>query len=107
MYHGIDVYKSFDMNSCPEGYKIFSPRTKQDWAAIWDNKYEYLARVSSPHLIIDVTRPEDGCGDGCTSYAMNSDVPAQATYVSPSSHPCQRTQPITSVHVHLLPAPIC
>merc|ERR1719247_2464494 len=63
------------MNSCPEGTKIFSPRSREDWKT-------FIASANplrSPHWIIDITRGENGCG-GCTGSAMRSDVPAQAEW---------------------------
>jgi len=62
------VYRSTDENSCPEGQKIFSPATKEDWQTFFDSDGEPLY---APHWIIDVTHPANGCG-GCTSNAMNS-----------------------------------
>merc|ERR1719174_1802639 len=73
----LDVYKSTEINSCPAGTKIFSPRSREDWKT-------FLASATplrSPHWIIDVTRPQNGCG-GCTTSAMKSTVPEQATWVT-------------------------
>merc|ERR1719305_224742 len=47
-----DVYKSNDANSCPEGTKIFSPRSREDWQTIFDSG----GPLRSPHWIIDITR---------------------------------------------------
>jgi len=71
----IDVRKATQSNSCPAGTKIFSPRTRGDWKTFLSSAVPLLA----PHFIIDVTRPTNGCG-GCTRHAMNSKVPAQATW---------------------------
>jgi hypothetical protein len=35
--------------------------------------------LRAPHWVIDVTRPQNGCG-GCTRHAMNSGVAAQKTW---------------------------
>jgi len=78
----LDVYRSKEKNSCPSGTKIFSPRTRADWKT-------FLASAQplrNPHWIIDVTRPQNGCG-GCTTHAMNSAVPAQATWVTSDRSP--------------------
>jgi len=71
-----DVSKSLDINSCPNGYKIFSPSSRADWKVALDS---ILTPVRNPSFIVDVTRPQDGCG-GCTQHAMNSGTPAQATW---------------------------
>ena len=78
----MDVYKSIDKNSCPSGSKIFSPRTRADWKTFLSS----ATPLRSPHWIIDVTRPQNGCG-GCTSHAMNSGVAAQATWVTSDRSP--------------------
>jgi len=71
----LDVYKSKQKNSCPIGTKIFSPANAADWKT-------FLASAKplrSPHWIIDVTRPQNGCG-GCKNHVMNSKVAAQSTW---------------------------
>jgi hypothetical protein len=78
--NGIDAYKSTQKNSCPAGYKLWAPPTKADWTIVYNalgkNLHNY-PRV--PHLIIDVTNPENKCG-GCTKYAMKSGVPQQSSW---------------------------
>ena len=69
------VYRSSQRNSCPTGMKIFSPRTRRDWKTFISS----TPPVRAPHFIIDVTRPQNGCG-GCTRYAMKSTTPQQATW---------------------------
>jgi len=73
----LDVYKSTQKNSCPTGSKIFAPRTRDDWKVFIDS----ATPLRAPNWIVDVTRPQDGCG-GCTEHAMNSDTPAQATWTT-------------------------
>ena len=75
---GKRIHRSTDANSCPSGWKIWSPRNKKDWTIV----YNALAQRSfgypaNPYLIVDVTRNDNGCG-GCTSHAMNSNVPQQS-----------------------------
>ena len=41
---------------------------------------------AAPHLIVDVTRPSNGCG-GCTKYAMKSGVPQQSSWVTSDGSP--------------------
>merc|ERR1719460_608599 len=74
----LDVYKSMQANSCPAGSKIFSPRTREDWKTFIASAGPFR----NPFWIIDVTRPQDGCGEGCTTSAMNHGVPAQATWTT-------------------------
>jgi len=78
----LDVYKSKDKNSCPSGTKIFSPRTRADWKTFLASAIP----LRSPHWIIDVTRPQNGCG-GCTGHVMNSGVAAQATWGTSDGSP--------------------
>merc|ERR1711937_585079 len=78
--NGRSVRRSKDTHSCPSGYKIWSPRNKNDWIVVYNalgkniNKYP-----RKPHLIVDVTRPANGCG-GCTRYAMKSGVAQQGSW---------------------------
>jgi len=71
----IDTRRSKAKNSCPKGTKIFSPRTRTDWGTV----LESAKPLRSPHWIIDITRPQNGCG-GCTRHNMNSKVASQATW---------------------------
>jgi len=71
----IDVRKASEKNSCPTGTKIFAPRSRADWQTF----IESAGPLRSPHWIIDITRPQNGCG-GCTGNVMNSGVAAQATW---------------------------
>jgi len=72
----ITVYRSSQKSSCPAGMKIFSPRSAGDWKTVIDSVGPPLR---APHWIIDVTRPQNGCG-GCTRYPMKSTAPQQATW---------------------------
>jgi len=71
----LDVRKRTQVNSCPLGTKIFSPRSRADWKTIVDS----VKPVRAPHWIVDVTRPQNGCG-GCTKHPMNSAKKSQATW---------------------------
>jgi len=78
----LPVARSTQKNSCPLGTKIFSPAGSQDWKT-------FLASAQplrSPHWIIDVTRPQNGCG-GCANHAMNSKSPAQMTWRTSDGSP--------------------
>jgi len=78
----IDVKKATQSNSCPQGMKIFSPRTRGDWKTFLASAQP----LQAPHFIIDVTRPSGGCG-GCKKHSMNSKVPAQATWRTQDGSP--------------------
>merc|ERR1712037_360944 len=77
---GKKVKKSTEKNSCPTGYKIWSPRNKNDWTIVYNAmKKSYNNYPRKPHLIIDVTRAANSCS-GCNKYAMKSGVSQQATW---------------------------
>ena len=80
--NGLRVSKSTQKNSCPKGWKIWSPRNQQDWQTVLDS----TSIPSAPHLIVDVTRPSNGCG-GCTRYAMKSTVDQQSSWVTSDGSP--------------------
>ena len=52
--------RSSQKNSCPNGMKIFSPASRGDWKTFLTS----AGPLRAPHWIIDVTRPQNGCG-GC------------------------------------------
>merc|ERR1719262_532727 len=70
-----DVYRSSQQNSCPSGTKLFSPSSKNDWKSFIAGS----GTLRHPYFIIDVTRPQNGCG-GCTRNPMNSGNRAQKTW---------------------------
>merc|ERR1719326_1813634 len=78
----ITVYKSTQKNSCPNGMKIFSPASREDWKTVLAS----ATPLRAPHWIIDVTRPQNGCG-GCTRYPMRSTTPQQATWKTSDGTP--------------------
>jgi len=78
----LDVRRTTQKNSCPKGTKIFSPGTKKDWNTF----LESAKPLRSPHWIIDITRPSNGCG-GCTRHPMNSKVMSQATWRTSDGSP--------------------
>jgi hypothetical protein len=71
----IDIYRSKDQNSCPTGTKLFAPRSRSEWSTF----IKSAGPLRAPHWIVDVTRPQNGCG-GCTRHVMNSGVKAQSTW---------------------------
>jgi len=76
------VSKSLQKNSCPKGMKIFSPQSRSDWRTFLKS----AGPLRAPNWIIDVTRPQNGCG-GCSRYAMNSRKPQQATWKTVDGSP--------------------
>jgi len=71
----LTVYRSSQKNSCPAGMKIFSPRSRADWKTFLKS----AGPLRAPNWIVDVTRPQNGCG-GCRKYPMKSTTPQQATW---------------------------
>ena len=78
--NGLKVSQSNHKDSCPAGWKIWSPRNKQDWTAVYNamgNNIKNYPRA--PNLIVDVTSGASGCG-GCKYYAMRSNVSEQGSW---------------------------
>jgi len=78
----LTVYKATQKNSCPAGMKIFSPRSREDWKTFIGS----AGPLRAPNWIVDVTRPQNGCG-GCTRYPMKSSTPQQATWKASDGSP--------------------
>jgi len=78
----LDVRRSHEKNSCPDGTKLFSPRSHGDWKTFFAS----AVPLRDPHFIMDVTRPQNGCG-GCQNNAMNSGTPAQRSWRTSDSSP--------------------
>ena len=77
---GHEVKKSTEDNSCPTGWKIWSPRDKSDWSLVYDALGQNTDNYpKGPDLIVDVTLDANSCG-GCTSHAMNSGVSEQSAW---------------------------
>ena len=74
---GLKVAKATEKNSCPDGWKIFAPRSITDWQTVYKTVGGTLP--ASPNAIVDVTRGANGCG-GCTGYAMKSGVSQQSSW---------------------------
>ena len=78
--NGLEVSKSIQPNSCPSGWKIWSPRNKNDWALVYNALGKSIDNYPrKPLLIVDVTRNANGCG-GCKNYPMNSNAPQQSSW---------------------------
>merc|ERR1711934_234098 len=77
---GRAVRKTTDKNSCPAGFKIWSPRNKKDWTIIYNAMKKNINNYPrKPHLLIDVTKASNGC-NGCRNYAMKSTVAQQKVW---------------------------
>merc|ERR1719197_2105588 len=63
----LDVRRSKEKNSCPDGTKIFSPRSRTDWQSF----IKSADALSDPNFIVDVTNSGSGCG-GCNNFPFNS-----------------------------------
>ena len=78
VYNGHEVSKSTDIHSCPDGYKIWSPRNKNDWQIVYNamgkDENNYPKQNS---LIVDVTHASSNNCGGCGSQAMESNNAAQ------------------------------
>ena len=78
--NGLKVFKSTEKNSCPSGWKIWSPRNKNDWTIVYNALGKNINNYPrKPYLIVDVTRDTKGCG-GCAKYAMKSGVSQQSSW---------------------------
>merc|ERR1719359_1865883 len=79
----LEIRSSKQTNSCPASTKLFSPRTRADWKTFLDS----ATPLRAPHWIVDITRPQAGCGEtvegaGCGDFAMKSEAPEMATWVT-------------------------
>jgi len=62
--------------------KIFSPASREDWKTFLSS----AVPLRAPNFIVDITRPQNGCG-GCTKYSMKSSSPQQATWKTSDGSP--------------------
>merc|ERR1712151_744436 len=80
IHNGRRVRKSTEVDSCPDGWKVWSPRNKNDWTLVYNRMGKNINNYpKKPHFIVDVTRPANGCG-GCTKYAMKSTTAQQGSW---------------------------
>merc|ERR1712151_620396 len=85
IHNGRRVRKSTEVDSCPDGWKVWSPRNKNDWTLVYNRMGKNINNYpKKPHFIVDVTRPANGCG-GCTRYAMKSGVSQQGEWTTRDS----------------------
>merc|ERR1719456_767669 len=78
----LDIRRTSDQSSCPDGTKLFSPRSRQDWKTFLAS----TVPLRAPHFVIDITRNENGCG-GCEHQAMNSNNGEQKGWVTSDGSP--------------------
>merc|ERR1719174_2805239 len=56
--NGRGVRRGGDKSSCPTGWKIWSPRNKNDWIKVYNAMGKNINNYpKKPHFIVDVTRP--------------------------------------------------
>jgi len=80
--NGKRVRKVTEKDSCPKGFKIWSPRNKNDWTLVYNAMKKNINNYpKKPHNIVDVTRPANSCG-GCTKYAMKSTTAQQGSWTT-------------------------
>ena len=78
--NGFRIQKITQQDSCPSGWKLWSPRNKKDWTIVFNAMGKNINNYpKKPHLLIDVTRNQKGCG-GCTKFAMKSGVKQQNSW---------------------------
>jgi len=83
----LDVHRSTEENSCPNGWKLFSPRDREDWDVLEASlDMSDAGSLHAPHMIVDVTRSENGCG-GCRGAAMNSHSDGQSSWRTSDGSP--------------------
>ena len=80
---GIEMSQKAEPTSCPLGWKLFSPQSKTDWLTVIRST---TTLPKAPHLIVDVTRRQNGC-PGCTAHAMNSNVTEQQSWKTTDGTP--------------------
>ena len=86
--NGKEISKSTDPNSCPYGYKIWSPRNREDWnivnkaMSVTDSGDTY---PRDPDLIVDVTKPSDNVCSKENCEPMKSSHPKQQFQTSDGS----------------------
>merc|ERR1712203_908524 len=80
IHNGRRIRKSTEVDSCPDGWKVWSPRNKNDWTLVYNKMGKNINNYpKKPHFVVDVTRPANGCG-GCTKYAMKSTTAQQGSW---------------------------
>ena len=85
VHHGKPVSKSTDANSCPKGFKIWSPRTKKDWTIVYYAMGKSIDNYPKNNtLIVDITRASDGCY-GCGNQTMASTNTNQSSWTTSDS----------------------
>lgn len=79
-----------DDNSCPEGWKIFSPRSVSDWQTFKDldlvSPDSTWGLLNGQPLLVDVTKPESGRGSS-GSGPMNSANPQREAWSTSDGSP--------------------
>lgn len=77
IHKGLNVSKSSHANSCPMGWKIFSPQSKADW----ETALSSTALPKAPDILVDVTSKDKTCTE-CGGLLMNSGVSEQSSWIT-------------------------
>lgn len=77
--NGLSVRKVTDPTSCPKGWKIWAPESRDDWATVIRSK----AIVRNPHLLVDVSSPIRNR----VNSPMNSNNPAAQNWRTTNGEP--------------------
>lgn len=77
-----DIRRTDDKSSCPDGTKLFSPRSRSDWQSFIASAQP----VRAPNFIVDVTRSAEGCA-ACEKSSMNSGSSAQKSWGTQDGSP--------------------
>merc|ERR1712048_71398 len=65
-------------DSCPAGFKLWSPRNKNDWTIIFNAMGKNINNYPrKPNLLIDITKSSNGNNNAGKNYAMKSTVSQQ------------------------------
>ena len=99
VWGGHDVKQATDRHSCPPGWKMFAPQSRQDWATMCASAFD---SCRGELVLTDVTKQTSG--GSFTSYAMNSGVARVAVRVaSRSLSPRWGVSLISPAHLHVRP----
>lgn len=84
---GHRVKKSTDKDSCPLGWKIFSPRSREDVITVVKSVGTGTGLPRDPFLIVDITRHRAGFHSRHTKFPMNSEVVQVSSWVTQDRSP--------------------
>ena len=74
--NGMPTRKVTESNSCPLGWKIWSPQNKADMIAVRKS----TSLPADPHAVVDVIRKSNNHCTGCVGLPMNSGVSQMSSW---------------------------